>query len=66
MAQPACGASFVRQQGMCAEAFTPDMSSDSIEMLHFIDQWQVICGLQTISTKGVSDAIYDVVTTVFA
>ena len=32
----------VRQQGMCAEAFTPGMTSDSIEMLHFIDQWQVI------------------------
>ena len=53
----------VRQQGMCAEAFTPDMSSDSIEMLHFIDQWQVILRIADhLDHKEVSDIIYDVVT----
>ena len=53
----------VRQQGICAEAFTPDMSSDSIEMLHFIDQWQVILRIADhLDHKEVRDVIYDVVT----
>ena len=53
----------VRQQGLCAEDFTPEMSSDSIEMLHFIDQWQVILRIADhLDHQEVSDTIYDVVT----
>ena len=52
-----------REQGVCAEAFSPEMSSDSIEMLHFIDQWQVILRIADhLDKKEVSDIIYDVVT----
>ena len=35
----------VRQQGVCAEHFTHEVTSDSTEMLHFIDQWQVILSI---------------------
>ena len=53
----------VRQQGLCAEKFTPDMTNDSIEMLHFIDQWQVILRIADyVDHQDVSNVIYDVVT----
>ena len=53
----------VRQQGLCAEKFTPGMTNDSIEMLHFIDQWQVILRIADyVDHQDVSNVIYDVVT----
>ena len=53
----------VRQQGVCAEHFTHEVTSDSTEMLHFLDQWQVILSLADyINHDGVRDIIYNVVT----
>ena len=48
----------VRQQGVCAEDFTHKVTSDSTEVLHFLDQWQVILSLADyINHDGVRDII---------
>ena len=53
----------IRQQGICAEAFTPDMTDDSLEILHFIDQWQVILRLgEYVKNEEAREVIVDVVT----
>ena len=53
----------VRQQSLCAKAFTPEVNSDSVEMLHFIDQWQVLLELADyIAHQEVHGVICDVVT----
>ena len=53
----------VRQQGVCAEQFTEELTNDSIEMLHFLDQWQVILSLADyLDHEKARDIIHNVVT----
>ena len=53
----------VRQQSLCAKGFTPNINSDSVEMLHFIDQWQVLLRLADhVAHQEVNEVICDVVT----
>lgn len=53
----------VRQQSLCAQGFTPDMNSESVEMLHFIDQWQVLLRLADhVAQREMNEVICDVVT----
>lgn len=53
----------VRQQSICAEGFTPEINSDSVEMLHFIDQWQILLSLADhVTRQEVNEVICDMVT----
>ena len=53
----------VRQQGVCVEQFTEESTNDSTEMLHFLDQWQVILSLADhLDHEGARDVIQNVVT----